>query len=192
MIGPSAVPRPFNGRARSRGRAEVEDVRPFAKGWRWPSNLCRIEVGRVPGSGRVTARPVTLCRHWRQCLVNCNQGASLAVIDLTIFQCRGLGILVGTRAEKHASPRDADISGKQFVSCRDAVIANGIVVAAGTSSKCAEILKMAAPDYDRRLELTRFGRPQIDPFSRLRQRGQSSGGGERNPERFEIGGDAGG
>jgi hypothetical protein len=51
---------------------------------------------------------------------------------------------------------------------------------------------MAAPDYDRRLELTRFGRPQIDPFSRLRQRGQSSGGGERNPERFEIGGDAGG
>jgi hypothetical protein len=54
------------------------------------------------------------------------------------------------------------------------------------------MLKMAVPDYDRRLELTRFGRPQIDPFSKPRQRGKSSGGGERNPERFEIGGDAGG
>jgi hypothetical protein len=50
----------------------------------------------------------------------------------------------------------------------------------------------AVPDYDRRLELTRFGRPQIDPFSKPRQRGKSSAGGERNPERFEIGDNAGG
>src|SRR5215469_9424060 len=42
------------------------------------------------------------------------------------------------------------------------------------------------------LELTRFGRPPIDPFSKLRQRGKSSAGSERNPERFEIVDNAGG
>ena len=54
--------------------------------------------------GHVTPRPVTVSRHWCQCVVGCDQGACLAVIDLAASSAEVSGFLAVGRP-KAPKPR---------------------------------------------------------------------------------------